>query len=211
MKITIIGSGRVGSALGTRWAAKGHQIIFGSRDPKSAKVQTLVQTIGINAHAGPIEIAAQTADVIVLATPWGDATAEAIKAAGDLTAKIVVDATNPIQEGFQGLALGGTTSGAEQVAEWAAGARVVKAFNATGAGNMLDPNYDGQATTLFICGDADEAKRIVTELGTELGFDVIDVGMLFMARTLEPLALLWVRLAYVQGMGPNIAFKLLKR
>jgi predicted dinucleotide-binding enzyme len=67
-------------------------------------------------------------------------------------------------EGLQGLALGWTTSAAEQVAEWATGARVVKAFNTTGAGNMLDPDYDGQVATLFVCGDADEAKQVVTEL-----------------------------------------------
>ncbi len=209
MKIAIIGSGHVGSALGKRWAMSGHQVIFGSRDPKSAKIQDLAHSIG--AHAGSIHMAANTADVIVLATLWGEATAAAIQAAGDLSSRIVVDATNPLTEGLQGLAIGCTTSAAEQVAEWATGARVVKAFNSTGAGNMLDPNYDGQAATLFICGDADEAKRVVAELAGELGFDVVDVGVLSMARALEPLALLWVRLAYVQGMGPNIAFKLLKR
>lgn len=211
MKIAIIGSGNVGSALGKRWAAAGHQVLFGSRDPQSEKLQTLVKTIGPNAYAGSIHMVTVHADVIVLATPWGDATAEAIRSAGDLAGKILIDATNPLNPGLQGLALGLTTSGGEQVAAWAPGARVVKAFNTTGAGNMLDPNYNGQAVTMFICGDADEAKAVVAGLASEIGFDVVDIGLLSMARELEPLAMLWVRLAYVQGLGPNIAFKLLKR
>lgn len=211
MKIAIIGSGNVGKALAKRWAANGHQVIFGSRDPKSEKMQGVLQEIGANVHAGPVHMATVNADVIVLATPWGEATETAIRDAGDLSGKIVVDATNPLNPGLQGLALGYNTSAGEQVAAWAANARVVKAFNTTGAGNMLDPNYGGQAATLFICGDADEAKKVVAGLASEIGFDVVDVGALSMARELEPLAMLWIRLAYVQGLGPNIAFKLLKR
>jgi 8-hydroxy-5-deazaflavin:NADPH oxidoreductase len=211
MKIAIIGSGNVGSALGKRWAANGHQIIFGSRNPQSEKNQALVKSIGANAHVGPIHLATVNADVVVLATPWGDATEEAIRTAGDLAGKIVIDATNPLNPGLQGLALGHTTSAGEQVAAWATGARVVKAFNTTGANNMLDPNYDGQAATMFLCGDADEAKSVVAGLASEIGFDPVDVGLLSMARELEPLAMLWIHLAYVQGMGRNIALKLLKR
>lgn len=211
MMIAIIGSGHVGKALATRWAAQGHQVIFGSRDPKGEKMQAILHEIGANVHAGPIHLATVNADVVVLATPWGEATEHAIREAGDLSGKIVVDATNPLNPGLQGLALGHNTSAGEQVAAWAANARVVKAFNMTGAGNMLDPNYNGQAATLFICSDADEAKRVVAGLAGEIGFDVVDVGPLRLARELEPLAMLWVHLAYVQGLGPNIAFKLLKR
>jgi NADPH-dependent F420 reductase len=211
MKIAIVGSGNVGSALGKRWAANGHQVIFGSRDPQSEKTQNLIHSMGANAHAGPVRMAATTADVVVFATPWGEATEEAIRSAGDLSGKIVIDATNPLNPGLQGLSLGHTISAGEQVEIWATGARVVKAFNNTGAGNILDPNYNGQAATMFICGDADEAKRVVAELASEIGFDVVDAGSLRMARQLEPLAMLWVHLAYIQGMGPNIAFTLLRR
>src|SRR5262245_43536555 len=106
MMIAIIGSGNVGKALAKRWAAKGHQIIFGSRDPKSEKMRAILHDLGANVHAGPVHIATVNADVIVLATPWGEATEHAIREAGDLSGKIVVDATNPLNPGLQGLALG---------------------------------------------------------------------------------------------------------
>ena len=99
----------------------------------------------------------------------------------------------------------------ELVAQGAAGARVVKAFNSTGAGNMADPAYGDMAATMFICGDNSQARATVSGLAAELGFDVVDAGPLMAARYLEPLAMLWVHLAYSQAMGPDIAFKLLKR
>jgi len=87
----------------------------------------------------------------------------------------------------------------------------VKAFNTTGANNMADPIYHGEATTMFICGDDVAAKTAVTQLAQELGFDVADVGNLSKARLLEPLALVWISLAMQQGLGRNIAFKLVRR
>jgi hypothetical protein len=146
--------------------------------------------------------------VVVLATPW-DAAQSSIAAAGDLTGKILLDATNPLQN--MKLALGLTTSGAERVASWAVGAAVVKAFNSTGAGNMLNPDYAGQKPTMFICGDDAAAKQVVSGLAEEIGFEAVDAGALTLARYLEPLAGLWITLAYAQGLGPNSAFKLLRR
>ncbi len=107
--------------------------------------------------------------------------------------------------------VGHTTSAGEQVAAWAAGAHVVKAFNSTGAGNMAAPDYGGQKPTMLICGDDAAAKQVVTRLAEELGFEAVDAGPITAARYLEPLAMLWITLAYVRGFGPDIAFKLLKR
>jgi NADPH-dependent F420 reductase len=209
MKIAVIGTGNVGSTLGKSWAAKGHQIIFGTRDPNGAKVQDLLETAGSNASAAVIEEAVAAADIVVLATPW-DATRQIVEAVAGWTGKIVVDCTNPIAPGLQ-LALGTTTSGGEQVAAWAAGARVVKAFNTTGTENMADPIYNSQPITMFICGDDAEAKAVVTQLAEDLGFEVADVGPLMSARFLEPMALVWIRLAAVQGWGRDMAFKIIKR
>ncbi len=117
---------------------------------------------------------------------------------------------NPIAPGLQ-LAVGKDSSGAEQVQTWATGARVVKAFNTTGAENMLNPIYDGQATTMFIAGDDPVAKQVVKGLAEELGFETADTGNLQTARFLEPLALAWIHLAIVQKQGRNIAFKVMKR
>jgi predicted dinucleotide-binding enzyme len=206
MRIAIIGAGNVGGALGTRWTQRGHEVVFGSRDPHSEKMQKLLAATG--AGAAGIRDAVADAAVVVLATPW-DATQGCIVAAGDLTGKIVLDATNPLQN--MQLALGHTTSAAEQVTVWADGAAVVKAFNSTGAGNMLNPDYAGQKPTMFLCGNNASAKQVIGGLIEEIGFEAVDAGPLTSARYLEPLAALWITLAYAQGLGPNIAFKLLRR
>lgn len=209
MKIAVIGTGNVGRALGTNWAKKGHQVIFGSRDPHSEKVGEILAAAGSNVSAAGLAEAGAAAEVIVLATPW-NTNQQVIEALGDVAGKIIVDATNPIGPGFQ-LALGTTTSGAEQLAGWAQGAQIVKAFNTTGWETMADPMYQGEPATMFICGDDAEAKTVVSGLAADLGFDVADTGPLSTARYLEPLAMVWIHLAIVQKQGRQIAFKIVKR
>lgn len=208
MKIAVIGVGNVGGTLGARWLQVGHEVVFGARDPHSEKAQHTLKATGGEARLTSVEEAVAVADVVVLATPW-TGTQDAIKSAGDLTGRIVIDCTNPIANGQ--LAVGHTSSGAEQVAAWTRSARVVKAFNTTGSGNMANPDYAGQVPTIFLCGDDAAAKKVVAGLVEELGLDPCDTGPLSMARYLEPLAMLWIRLAYGQGLGPNIAFRLLRR
>ncbi len=212
MKVAVIGSGNVGNVLGSRWAASGHQVIFGARNPDSEKVQAVLASAGENAQAVSVQEAAAGADVVVLAVPW-QAAENAVRAAGNLEGKVVIDCINPVvMEGnTMGLGLGHTTSAAEQIAGWAAGARVVKAFNATGVSNMADPMYGGEAATMFICGDDEEAKTVAAGLAEDLGFEVCDSGPLLNARYLEPMAMLWIYLAFPGGLGPEIAFKLVKR
>jgi hypothetical protein len=209
MKIGIIGTGNVGSALGKSWASKGHQILFGTRQPESEKVQKLLAKVGDGGTAVPIANAIQQADIVVLATPW-NVVGQVIHTVANWKGKIVIDATNPIAPGLQ-LAVGYTTSAAEQLAAYLPGAHVVKAFNTTGSENMLDPLYKGEPITMFICGDDEDAKATVTELAETLGFEVADVGGLETARLIEPMALVWINLAIKQGLGRNIAFKLVHR
>jgi 8-hydroxy-5-deazaflavin:NADPH oxidoreductase len=135
----------------------------------------------------------------------------AIQAAGNLAGKVVVDCTNPLKPDFTGLALGYTTSGAEQVAEWAKGAKVFKAFNQTGFNIMGNPAFDGQRAVIFVCGDDDAQKPTVLKLATDIGFEAIDAGSLVIARLLEPYGMLWIHLAYAQGMGRDFAFVLHRR
>jgi NADPH-dependent F420 reductase len=214
VKIGVIGAGNVGGTLGRRWAQAGHEVVFGVRDPAEEKVRTLLASAGSHARAGCVEEAAAASQVVVLTVPW-EAAHDAVRSAGDLTGKILVDATNPVAMGLeglkQGLLVGHTTSAAEQVAAWAWGARVVKAFNTTGFGNMHDPCYGSQAATMFLCGDDAEAKVVVTQLGKDLGFAMIDAGPLTIARLLEPLAMLWIHLAVFQGLGTEFAFMLQRR
>ena len=210
MRIGIIGAGSVGGALGRGWARAGHEVTFGVRDPSDPKTARLLEETGAGAKAASVAEAAAFGEVVVLATPW-DATQEAVRSAGDLSGKIVFDCTNPLAPQLSGLTHGFDTSAAEQVASWAPGARVVKIFNTTGANNMADPGFKGVAATMFYCGDSADAKAAGAQLATDLGFDPVDAGSLEQARLLEPLALLWIRLAYVQKQGRDIAFKLMKR
>jgi predicted dinucleotide-binding enzyme len=200
----------VGGTLGPAWAKAGHQVIFGVRDPGSAKVKTLLEKTGHGARAAAVAVAAAAADIIVFATPWS-ATQAAIKAAGNLAGKLVVDCTNPIAPDLKGLSIGTTTSAGEQVARWAESAKVVKAFNTTGSGNMAAPQYGSQAVTMFICGDDPAAREVVAELAKDVGFDPCITGPLYHARYFEPLAMLWVDMAYLQGRGPQFAYKILSR
>jgi predicted dinucleotide-binding enzyme len=209
MKIGITGAGKVGSTLGKKWAKAGHDIVFGSRQPQGEKAQALVKSIGPKVSADTIAGTAQWAEVVVLALPWS-ATEETLKAAGNLAGKVLIDCTNPIGPG-RTLAVGLTTSAGEQVAGWAAGARVVKAFNTTGFDNMENPDFGGQKASMFFCGDDPGAKAVVARLIEEVGFEPVDSGGLVIARYLEPLCLLWLNLVTTQGLGRNIAFKLLRK
>jgi predicted dinucleotide-binding enzyme len=210
MKIGIIGSGNVGGALGQRWAAAGHDIKFGVRDTAKPELVALLEKIGVRASAGSVAEAATFGEVVVLTTPW-NGTQAAIQSAGNLAGKIVVDCTNPLKADLSGLSIGLDTSGAEQVAQWATGARVVKCFNTTGAENMTNPCFGSDRAVMFLAGDDDAAKAVVLKLGEALGFEMVDAGGLGIARLLEPVAMLWVHLAFKRGIGRDFAFKLLRR
>ena len=209
MRIAIIGSGSVGGNLARGWATRDHVVTFGAREENSEKLRRLVREIGGATSAAPIAKAAGAADVVVLATPWA-ATLDLVGGL-HLGGKIVVDATNPLAPNLSGLTIGGEDSGAEAIARAAPGAMVVKCFNTTGANNFLAPDYPGGPATMLYCGDDPGAKDTVARLGRELGFDMVDVGPLTRARLLEPFALLWITLAYPQGMGREIAFRLERR
>jgi predicted dinucleotide-binding enzyme len=210
MKISILGAGNVGGTLGSAWARKGYDVFFGVPSPNEAKTQGLLKTIGSKGRAGTVSEAAAASDIIVLATPW-PVTQDAIKAAGNLTGKVVIDCTNPLKPDFSGLTIGHTTSGAEQVAEWAKGAKVFKAFNQTGFNNMGNPVFDGQRAVIFVCGDDAAQKPTVLKLATDIGFEAIDAGSLVVARLLEPYGMLWIHLANARGLGRDFAFGLLRR
>lgn len=210
MKIGIVGAGNVGGALGTRWARNGHQVTFTSRDPESPEMKALLAQAGGNASATAARSLTQTSDVIVLAVPW-PAAKDAVQSLGDVRGKILIDAINPLLPDLSALTLGTTTSAAEQISGWAAGAKVVKAFNTVGSNIMADAAFGEAKPVLFYCGDDAKAKDVVNGLAKELGFDARDAGPLTQARLLEPLALLWISLAFAQGYGREIAFQFLRR
>lgn len=207
MKIAIIGAGNVGRALGNKWLERGHDVNFGVPNPKDEKYRDLPAS----RLAMPAEAAAK-AEVIVLATPWL-ATETAIRGLGDLSRKIVIDCTNPLGMGPDGLQLelGHNISGGELVAQWASGALVFKAFNTIGASNMADLSGYKTPPTMFVAGDDAVAKPIVMTLAREIGFDPIDAGPLRMARLLEPFGMLWIDQALYRGAGQDFAFTVVKK
>lgn len=209
MNIGIIGAGNIGGSLGKIWAAKGHTIVYGVRNPLTPKMQTILQETNHNATATKIKEAVQQSEIVVLATPW-EAVGEVVFQIVDFHGKILIDCTNPIKPNPEWpLAQG--SSAAEEIAKRLPGFRVVKAFNTLGAGNLVDVTFGSVHADAFMCGDDPEAKKAVTELAKEIGFDAVDVGGLRSAEMLESLAKLWITLAHQQGIGSQIAFKLLHR
>lgn len=210
MNIGIIGSGHVGGTLGTRWAHGGHTVVFSSRTPDSEELRELVSTAGKTSRAATAKETVEACDVLLLASPW-PATKKMLEAAGDLSGKILIDATNPVLADLSALEVGTNTSAGEIVASWAPGAKVVKAFNTVGSSIMADANLNGEKALLFYCGDDEDAKKVVHQLAVELGFDAEDAGPLTQARLLEPFALLWISLAFTRGYGREFAFQVIRR
>jgi predicted dinucleotide-binding enzyme len=210
LKIGILGTGGVGAALGTRWGAAGHDVTYGSRAPASEKVQQLVARSGQAAKAKSPVAAIAGADVILFAVPW-PAARETLETLGDLTGRTLIDCTNPLLSDMSGIELGHVISAGEQIAAWSPGANVVKAFNTASVKVMLNPQFGDHRATMFFCGDDAAAKLSVRQLIEDIGFEAIDAGSLSSSRYLEPLAMLYIHLAFRQGLGSNCAFKIIKR
>lgn len=203
MKIGVIGAGKVGGNLGAGWAKKGHEVMYGVRDPNSEKARKAVSTSG-DVKMGTLAEAAAFGEVVVLTIPWA-AAHETIPALGNLSGKIVIDTMNAfsppaVEHG----------SVAQDVAAMASGARVVKAFNTMGEETMANPDFKGQRATAFVCGDDADAKAVVIQLAKDLGLDAYDAGALTNAVYAEGMTKIWASLAR-GGLGRNTAFKLIRR
>jgi predicted dinucleotide-binding enzyme len=191
MKIAIIGKGNVGTAIAKGLSGK-HQIKFGHRDPNE-----------------PVLEAAKWGEIIILAVPH-EAAADVTKAVGSAAdGKTVIDVSNAVNEKGD-LALGFTTSAAEEIQKRLPKAHVVKAFNTVFAHNQTTGRVGSEQLTLFVAGDDAKAKQTVMQLGSDIGFDAVDAGPLKAARYLEPMGMLMISLGYDLGMGAKIGYKLVK-
>ena len=208
MKIAVIGTGIVGQTLGKAWAANGHEIVFGTREPGADRISAMVKACGTSASATLVDRCHAGADAVLLAVPGRNAV-EIASNAGDLSGKVLIDANNPVGDDMMPFTTA-DESLAESIAN-ASGARVIKAFNTIGMGNVANLEFGGQKAAGFVCGDDADAKSLTLGLASEIGFDAVDCGPLSAARLLEPMALMWIRLAYVEDNGPDIAFGLLRR
>jgi predicted dinucleotide-binding enzyme len=211
MRTAIIGAGKVGGSLGKGWARAGHQIVFGVPDPDDARHVPAAQVAGGAAVAGVGDAVAQS-DVLVLAVPW-DAVPAALAACGDINGRLLIDVTNPLKAGAGGLelAIGFSTSGAEEIARMAPGASVFKAMNQVGFAVMSDTKGYPAPPAMFVAGDDDGRKPDVLSLVRDLGFDAIDAGPLKRARLLEPYAMLWIDQALKHGAPTDNAFAFMRK
>jgi NADPH-dependent F420 reductase len=217
MKIGILGTGDVGRTLAGGFAARGHEVVIGTRDPTAPKVRELLAKVGHGVRAGTFADAAHAAEVVVLAIGWGNVESVLGLAGHEaLTGKVVIDASNPLAFEAEGqppvLTVGHTDSAGEQVQRWLPGARVVKAFNIVGHVHMVDPDFDGDRPDMFICGNDAAAKQVTDGLIRDLGWpQSIDLGDIRKARYLEPLAMVWITHFFNNGFNGNHAFKLLRK
>lgn len=204
MKVGIIGAGNMGSAFARRLSAAGHDVAITSRDVEDAR--RVASDVGNGVRAVSQGELAGSADVIIAATPYVQQ-GDALRASGELDGKTVIEISNPIKPDMSGLAVGLTTSAAEEVARAVDGAKIVKAFNTVFAQVLEKAPSESRARTVqvFFAGDDGSAKNQVRSLIESIGFEPVDAGPLSNARYLEPLGMLNIYLGHVAKLGTDIA------
>lgn len=208
MKIGILGTGSVASSLAQGWARAGHDVQLGSRTPAQAREKAA--KLG-QVSVGSLSDAAAHGDVVTIAVPYRNLQ-EVLRAAGPgrFKGKIVIDATNVLTPAYE-LAVGHTTSGAEELAKQLPGAQVLKAFNTVFAEHMSTGKINGTPIAALVAGDDEKAKQVALGLARDIGFDAIDAGPLKNARYLEPFGMQKIALGFGLKMGSGIGFALLRK
>jgi predicted dinucleotide-binding enzyme len=208
MRIGILGSGLMGGKLGTICARAGHEVVF-SYSRRKEKLNKLARDARGKARAGTPAEAAQDADALFLAVHWSRVD-DVLKQAGDVSGKVIVSCSLPMNADDTGLVIAHTSSGAEELAKKVPKARVVSAFN-TVPSEVLFGVFEARRKTsrpsLVYCGDDARSKEVTSELIRDVGFEPLDAGPLRIARYTEPFALLVARLAYEGKHGPELAYR----
>ena len=207
--IAIIGTGNVGGALGPAFAGQGHTIIYGSREPQSDDVASLVAKTGNSASAMAQADAAAAADIVVLAVP-GLLVEDITKSLGDLSGKLVIDPTNPLRRIDGRFEHGVETSNTEIVQKAAPGAKVVKAFSTVTWQTMIDPDTEAGPISVPIAGNDTAAKARTAALIESIGLEPIDVGDARDARWVEGMLILWINNRYGGTGRPAFEYHLRK-
>jgi 8-hydroxy-5-deazaflavin:NADPH oxidoreductase len=208
MRVGILGSGLMGAKLGTIFARAGHEVVF-SYARSNDKLKKLAREAKGNARAGTPAEAAKDADTLLLAVHWSRID-DVLKHAGDLSNKVILTCSLPMDAGNTKLVIGTTNSGAEELAKKVPRAHVVCAFNTVPSEvlfGVFEAKRKKDRPSLVCCGDHKQSKSVAAELIRDVGFDPIDAGPLSIARYTEPFALLVAQLAYEGEGGPELAYR----
>ena len=208
MRIGILGSGLMGGKLGALFARAGHEIVF-SYARSEQKLKKLARDAKGRARAGTPREAAKDADAVLLAVHWSRMD-DVLNQAGDLSGKVVVSCSLPMNDDDTALVVAHTSSGAEALAKRMAKAHFVSAFN-TVPSEVLFKVYAGKRKagrpSLVYCGDDRKGKKVAIQLIRDVGFEPVDAGPLRVARYTEPFALLVAQLAYEGKGGPQLGYR----
>jgi predicted dinucleotide-binding enzyme len=208
VRIGILGSGLMGGKLGTLFARAGHHVVFSyARSPR--KLERLARAAGPARECGTVREATSASDVLLLAVHWSRMD-DVLKQAGPLRGKVVVSCSLPMSADDGELAVAHTSSGAEVLAKRLRGAHFTAAFGTIPSEVLFDVfarRRRKPRPSMLLCGDDATARRTVTRLIRDLGFDPVDAGPLRSARFLEPFTLLIARLAYEGKRGPRLAYR----
>lgn len=208
MRIGILGSGLMGGKLGTLFARAGHEVVF-SYARSAQKLKRLARDAQGNARAGTPAEAARDAAALLLAVHWSRVD-DVLRQAGDVSGKVIVSCTMPMNADDTDLVIAHTSSGAEALAQKVPNAPVVSAFGTVPSEVLFDvfaARRKSNRPSLVYCGDDARAKKLAAGLIRDVGFDPVDAGPLRMARSLEPFTLLIARLAYETKGGPALAYR----
>jgi hypothetical protein len=213
MKVGVLGSGEVARTMASGFLKHNHDVMLGTREPAKLKEWTGKHP---KSRAGSFGDAAKFGELVVLAVK-GTASAEALRAAGasNLSGKPVIDVTNPIADAppVNGVLKFFTSldeSLMERLQREFSGARLVKAFNSVGSACMVNPDFKGGRPTMFICGNDEAAKKTVTGVLEQFGWETADMGKAEAARAIEPLCILWCIPGFLRNDWTH-AFKLLRK
>jgi 8-hydroxy-5-deazaflavin:NADPH oxidoreductase len=208
LRIGILGSGLMGGKLGTLFARAGHEVVF-SYARSEQKLARLARAARGRARAGTPAEAARDAEALLLAVHWSRVD-EVLKQAGNLAGKVLITCSLPMNATDTALVVGGSSSGAEELAKKVRRSRVVAAFGTIPSEvlfSVFAARRKARRPSLVYCGDDQNAKRLAATLIRAVGFDPVDAGPLRMARYTEPFTLLIARLAYETSAGPQLAYR----
>ena len=208
MRIGILGSGLMGGKLGTIFARAGHDVVF-SYSHSKAKLEKLARDACGRARAGTPAEAAKDADALLLAVHWSRVD-DVLKKAGNLSGKVIVSCSLPMNANDTGLVIANKSSGSEKLAKKIPKAHIVSAFNTVPSEvlfSVFERKGSGARPSVVYCGDNAKAKKVAAQLISDVGFEPIDAGPLRIARYSEPFTLLVGQLAYEGSRGPALAYR----